>query len=58
MDVQFLNLSNGVKTVLTDLHIYISPLLILKVKVKVMHILTVNVLQMVTDRTNIIIGNK
>ena len=37
--------------------IYIRPWLILKVKVKVMTILTVNTSQAVTDRTNIVIAN-
>ena len=39
-----------------DWHIYIWPWPILKVKVKVMHILTVNISQAMTDRANITIA--
>ena len=39
-------------------HIYSWPWPILKVKVKVMHILAVNISQMVTDRAYIAIANK
>ena len=41
-----------------DWHIYIWPWPTLKVKVKVMHISTVNILQMVTDKININIADK
>ena len=34
------------------------PLVIVKVKIKVMHILIVNILKMLTDRTNITIAVK
>ena len=42
---------------LSDWHIYIWPWLILKVKVKVMHISAVNISQTVTDKTNITNAN-
>ena len=41
-----------------DWHIYILSCLILKVRVKVMHILTVNISHTVTDRASIAIANK
>ena len=41
-----------------DWHIYISPWPILKIKVKIMHIWTANISQMVTDRRNIAVANK
>ena len=41
-----------------DWHIYIYPWPILKVRVNVMHISSINISQTVTDRANIGIANK